>query len=73
MPDLLLLLIVLLIVVLIWRGPKTLPEIGNMLGRGVKAARDEAKTIRAETNPSETTPSTPPGQASAPPEQAPRP
>lgn len=43
------LLIVILIVVLIWRGPKTLPQIGSILGRGVKAARDEARSIRDET------------------------
>ena len=43
------LLIIILIVVLIWRGPKTLPQIGNMLGRGVKSARDEARTIRDES------------------------
>jgi Sec-independent protein translocase protein TatA len=72
-PDILLLLIVLLIVVVIWRGPKTLPQIGNVLGRGVKAAREEAKTIRAEVNAStDTEPSTPPSQAAAPPEQTPR-
>ena len=46
MPDLLVILIVVLIVVLIWRGPKNLPEIGRVLGRGVRAARDEAKHIR---------------------------
>jgi Sec-independent protein translocase protein TatA len=47
-PDILLLLIVLLILVVIWRGPKTLPQIGAMFGRGVKAAREEAKTLRDE-------------------------
>lgn len=41
--DTIVVLVVVLIVVLIWRGPKTLPRIGEMLGRGVKAARDEAK------------------------------
>lgn len=45
MPDLIVLLFVGLIVVLVWRGPKTLPKLGEALGRGVKAARDEAKTI----------------------------
>ncbi|HYX11861.1 MAG TPA: twin-arginine translocase TatA/TatE family subunit [Candidatus Acidoferrum sp.] len=49
MPDLIVLLIVILIVALIWRGPKTLPQIGSILGRGVKAARDEARSIRDET------------------------
>jgi len=43
--DLLLILIVVLILVLIWRGPKTLPELGRMLGRGVREARVEAAKI----------------------------
>jgi len=45
MPDLIVVLVVVLIAVLVWRGPKTLPKLGEALGRGVKAARDEAKTI----------------------------
>lgn len=40
------LLVVVLIVVLIWRGPKTLPKIGQMLGRGVREARSEAAKLR---------------------------
>lgn len=48
MPDLLVLLIVLLVVVVIWRGPKTIPLIGNMLGRGVKEARKEASEINKD-------------------------
>lgn len=48
MPDLLVLLIVLLVVVIIWRGPKTLPQIGNMLGRGVKEARKEVAEFQKE-------------------------
>ena len=47
MPDTVVVLILVLIVALVWRGPKTLPEIGRMLGRGVKGARDEAKSIRS--------------------------
>jgi len=46
--DLLALLIVILIVAVIWRGPKTLPQIGAMLGRGVKEARQEADRVRSE-------------------------
>jgi Sec-independent protein translocase protein TatA len=42
MPDLALVLLVILGVVLVWRGPKTLPRIGEALGRGVRAARSEA-------------------------------
>jgi len=48
MPDMFLLLVIILILVLIWRGPKTLPEIGRMLGRGVRNAREEAKSMRNE-------------------------
>jgi len=44
--DVLLVLIVVLIVVLIWRGPKTLPKIGQALGRGVREARTEAAKLR---------------------------
>lgn len=35
-------LVVILVLVVIWRGPKTIPQIGAMLGRGIRAARDEA-------------------------------
>jgi Sec-independent protein translocase protein TatA len=48
MPDVLLVLIVILILVLIWRGPKTLPSLGNALGRGVREARQEASKAQAE-------------------------
>jgi Sec-independent protein translocase protein TatA len=44
--DTIIVLLVVLLVVLIWRGPKTLPKWGNVLGRGVKAAREEANDIR---------------------------
>jgi Sec-independent protein translocase protein TatA len=50
MGDVALVLIVILILVVIWRGPKTLPQIGNMLGRGVKATREEAKSIRSDAS-----------------------
>ena len=40
-------LIVILIIVVIWRGPKTLPELGRMFGRGVREARTEASKIRS--------------------------
>ena len=48
MPDLLLILIVILILVVLWRGPKTLPQIGNALGRGVREAKEEASKAQAE-------------------------
>jgi len=46
MGDLLVVLIVVLIVVIVWRGPKTLPGIGQALGRGVREARNEASKLR---------------------------
>ncbi len=48
MPDTVLVLVVVLIVALIWRGPKNLPRIGEMLGRGVREARREAREIRED-------------------------
>ena len=46
MQDTALVLIVILILVLLWRGPKTLPQLGKALGRGVREARKEASEIR---------------------------
>lgn len=43
-------LVVILIVALVWRGPKTLPKIGAMFGRGFRAARDETKDLRARND-----------------------
>jgi Sec-independent protein translocase protein TatA len=40
--DLALLLIVILGAVVIWRGPKVLPRLGAMAGRGVREAREAA-------------------------------
>jgi Sec-independent protein translocase protein TatA len=48
--DLLIALIIVLVVVLIWRGPKTLPKIGQALGRGVREARSEAAKITDRPN-----------------------
>jgi Sec-independent protein translocase protein TatA len=44
--DLLIVLIIVLAAVLIWRGPKTLPKIGQALGRGVREAKTEAAKLR---------------------------
>ena len=46
MGDLGLVLVVVLILVLVVRGPKTLPQLGAALGRGVKEARKEAAAMR---------------------------
>ena len=51
MNDLLLVLIVILVIVLILRGPKTLPEIGRMFGRGVREAREEIEKVRGADEP----------------------
>lgn len=48
MMDTLAVLIVILLLALIWRGPKTLPQLGSMIGRGVRAARDEAGKMRSD-------------------------
>ena len=40
--DLLVVLVIALVIVLVWRGPKTLPKLGQALGRGVREARTEA-------------------------------
>ncbi len=40
--DIGLVLLVILVLVLLWRGPTTLPKLGQALGRGVREARDGA-------------------------------
>jgi Sec-independent protein translocase protein TatA len=45
--DTLIILLVILVLVIIWRGPRTLPQIAAMFGRGVKAAREEADRMRS--------------------------
>lgn len=56
--DVLLVLIVVLVLVVVWRGPKTLPELGKALGRGVREARKEAsdtvEEMQAKTDDSST-------------------
>ncbi|MDH4141321.1 MAG: twin-arginine translocase TatA/TatE family subunit [Chloroflexota bacterium] len=48
MTDLLVVLIVVLVLVVLWRGPKTLPKLGQALGRGVREARTEASKAQDE-------------------------
>jgi Sec-independent protein translocase protein TatA len=48
MQDIGLVLLVILVLVLLWRGPKTLPKLGQALGRGVREAREEASKAQAE-------------------------
>ena len=49
--DLVIALVIVLIIVVIWRGPKTIPEIGRMFGRGVREARIEASKLRSDDDP----------------------
>ena len=46
--DLLIILLVILVLVVMWRGPKTLPKLGEALGRGVKEAKTEAAKAQQE-------------------------
>jgi Sec-independent protein translocase protein TatA len=46
--DLLLVLLVILVLVVMWRGPKTLPKLGEALGRGVREAKNEAAKAQEE-------------------------
>jgi Sec-independent protein translocase protein TatA len=46
--DIVIVLIIVLIAVLLWRGPKNLPKLGEAFGRGVKEARTEATKAQAE-------------------------
>ena len=47
MSDVAVVLIVILLIALVLRGPKTLPQLGAIFGRGVRAARDEASRMRS--------------------------
>ena len=42
-------LIIVLVVLLIWRGPKMLPQFGEALGKAVKGARDTMDRDSAES------------------------
>lgn len=58
-PDLVLILVVLLIIILIWRGPKMLPKLGEAFGKTVKGVRDNVPGA-LKGDPSESTTSTDP-------------
>jgi TatA/E family protein of Tat protein translocase len=49
--DLVLVLIIVLIIVLIWRGPKTLPQLGKAFGQGVREARKEIDEMKSDAAP----------------------
>lgn len=65
--DLLVLLIIILVLVLMWRGPKTLPKLGEALGRGVRGAREEATKVQGEIQARAAGEPLPPAEVSAPP------
>jgi Sec-independent protein translocase protein TatA len=48
MTDLLIPLLIALVLVIMWRGPKTLPKLGEALGRGVREAKAEAAKAQDE-------------------------
>jgi Sec-independent protein translocase protein TatA len=71
--DIWVILVVILVLVLVWRGPKTLPQLGKAFGRGVREAREEAAKAQAEiqartttddVDPDATPPATSPGATS---------
>ena len=43
--DLLFVLIIILVLVVMWRGPKTLPKLGEALGRGVRELKDTVREV----------------------------
>jgi TatA/E family protein of Tat protein translocase len=47
--DLMLVLIIVLVVVVLWRGPKTLPRLGEALGRGLREAKRGARDESDDT------------------------
>jgi Sec-independent protein translocase protein TatA len=49
--DVVIILIIILALAVIWRGPKTIPEIGRMFGRGVRNAREEIEKTRGSDEP----------------------
>jgi Sec-independent protein translocase protein TatA len=53
MGDVAVVLIVILVLVLLWRGPKTLPQLGQALGRGVREARKEVDKTDVPESPSD--------------------
>ena len=56
MPDIIIILVIILIAVVVLRGPKTLPKLGEALGRGVKEAKAGAAAAQDEIGARTTTP-----------------
>ena len=57
-PELIIVLIIVLVIVLLWRGPKNLPKLGQALGRSVKDFRSEIGSNDEPESTSTTTTST---------------
>jgi Sec-independent protein translocase protein TatA len=57
--DILVALVIILVIVVLWRGPRTLPQIGGMFGRGFRSARDEAERMRTTSSDPAATPPDP--------------
>lgn len=53
--DIWVVLVIILVAVIVWRGPKTLPQLGRAFGRGVREAREEAAKAQAEIQTRSTT------------------
>jgi Sec-independent protein translocase protein TatA len=64
MSDVLLVLLIVLGAVIVVRGPKTLPKLGEAFGRGVKAARDGLKHAPTPGDDEADRPEDPPGARS---------
>jgi Sec-independent protein translocase protein TatA len=58
--DFVIVLLVVLVLVLLWRGPKTLPRLGEALGRGVREARTQASQPPDPAEPAASPPPAPP-------------
>lgn len=69
--DLLLVLIVILVLVLMWRGPKTLPKLGEALGRTVRGVREEATKVQGDIQARAAGEPLPPADGTVPPPDAP--
>ena len=63
--DIAIVLIIVLIIVVVWRGPKTLPQLGKAFGQGVKEARKEIDSTKSDAAPTDDAP--PPPAPPAPP------
>ena len=65
MTDLLIPLLIVLVLVVMWRGPKTLPKLGEALGRGVREAKSEATKTQDKIEARAGDPGDPPGSDDA--------